>query len=150
MGPRNKPKAHPDQPAQLHTHLKGESDLYRDRRGRFYLIATIDLPEPAPVADNGFLGVDLGLANVAVTAAVISTGQATGENTKWSGTKVTKYRRRQARLRAKLQRKHTKSATRLLRKRSQKETGWMSDINHQISKNIVAEAERTGRGPSKN
>lgn len=49
-------------------------------------------------------------------------------------------------LRQKLQKKNTKSAKRLLRKRARTESRFAADVNHQISKRIVAEAERTGRG----
>jgi IS605 OrfB family transposase len=45
-----------------------------------------------------------------------------------------------------LQAKKTSSARRLLKKRRRKETRFAADVNHRISKNIVAEAERTGRG----
>jgi len=45
-----------------------------------------------------------------------------------------------------LQAKKTSSARRLLKKRRRVETGFAADINHQISKCTVAEAERTGYG----
>jgi putative transposase len=45
-----------------------------------------------------------------------------------------------------LQAKKTSSARRLLKKRRRKERRFATDVNHQISKRIVAEAERTGRG----
>ena len=49
-------------------------------------------------------------------------------------------------LRRRLQAKKTSSARRLLKKRRRKETRFAADVNHQISKSIVAEAQRTGRG----
>ena len=49
-------------------------------------------------------------------------------------------------MRRKLQKKGTKSAKRLLRKRRIKESRFSSHTNHSISKQIVATAERTGRG----
>jgi putative transposase len=55
-------------------------------------------------------------------------------------------RHRNQRLRAKLQKKGTKSAKRLLKKRRRKEARFAADVNHSISKRIVAEAKRTGRG----
>ena len=42
--------------------------------------------------------------------------------------------------------KKTSSARRLLKKRRRKEARFSADVNHQISKRIVAEAERTGCG----
>lgn len=50
------------------------------------------------------------------------------------------------RLRKRLQAKKTSSARRLLKKRRRKEARFAADVNHQISKRIVVEAERTGRG----
>jgi IS605 OrfB family transposase len=55
-------------------------------------------------------------------------------------------RTRNRELRQKLQKKNTKSAKRLLRARARREARFAADVNHQISKRIVAEAERTGRG----
>ncbi|WP_396908286.1 RNA-guided endonuclease InsQ/TnpB family protein [Mycolicibacterium sp.] len=55
-------------------------------------------------------------------------------------------RTRNRELRQKLQAKNTKSAKRLLRQRVRREARFAADVNHQISKRIVAEAERTGRG----
>ena len=44
--------------------LQGQVDLvYRD--GTFYLYATIDVPEEAPIKPTRFLGVDLGIVNIA-------------------------------------------------------------------------------------
>ncbi|GCE39484.1 mobile element protein [Rhodococcus wratislaviensis] len=40
----------------------------------------------------------------------------------------------------------TKSAKRKLKKRRRKETRYATDINHQLSKTIVAQAQRTGQG----
>ncbi|WP_217252348.1 zinc ribbon domain-containing protein [Streptomyces sp. AC602_WCS936] len=46
---------------------KGESDLVM-RDGMFFLIATIDIPEPEVSGPDGFLGVDLGIVNIATTS----------------------------------------------------------------------------------
>ncbi len=122
--------------ASLRTRAIGETDLvYRD--GKWFLYATIEAPEPQ-VTDpvNGFVGVDLGIVNIATTSD--------GDRT--AGTRLNRYRKRQARLRRRLQAKKTSSARRLLRKRRRKESRFAADVNHQISKRIVAEAERTGRG----
>ena len=62
------------------------------------------------------------------------------------GARLDRYRKRQQRLRKRLQAKKTASARRLLKRRRRKEARFAADLNHQISKRIVAEAERTGRG----
>jgi IS605 OrfB family transposase len=120
----------------LRTRKIGETDLiYRD--GKWFLHATIEVPD-AQLAEpvNGFLGVDMGIVNIATT----STGQRV------SGARLNRYRKRQARLRKRLQAKKTSSARRLLKKRRRKEARFAADLNHLISKCIVAEAERTGYG----
>jgi putative transposase len=120
----------------LRTRAIGETDLIC-RDGNWFLYATIEAPE-APLQQplNGFVGVDLGIVNIATT----SDGQCA------AGTRLTRYRKRQQRLRARLQAKKTSSARRLLKKRRRKEARFAADVNHQISKRIVAEAQRTGRG----
>jgi putative transposase len=120
----------------LQTRRVTESDLvYVDHK--WFLHATVDAPEaPLKQPANGFLGVDMGIFNIATT----STGK------KASGARLNRYRKRQARLRKRLQVKKTSSARRLLKKRRRKESRYATDVNHQISKRIVAEAERTGHG----
>lgn len=49
-------------------------------------------------------------------------------------------------LRRKLQKKGTKSAKRLMRRRRRKERRFATDVNHQISKEIVGAAQRTESG----
>ena len=107
------------------------------RDGKWFLYATIERPE-APQTDpiNGFVGVDLGIVNIVTT----SDGRSA------AGTRLNHYRKRQARLRTRLQAKKSSSARRLLKKRRRKEGRFAADLNHQISKRIVAEAQRTGRG----
>ena len=126
----------PKQLMLLRTRVIGETDLI-NRDGKWFLYATIDAPE-APFAEpsNGFLGVDMGIVNIATTS--------TGERA--SGSRLNSYRKRQLRLRKRLQAKKTSSARRLLKKRRRKEARFAADVNHQISKRIVAEAERTGHG----
>jgi putative transposase len=113
----------------------GESDLVH-RDGRWFLMATCDVPEARQYEPDGFLGIDLGIANIATT----SDGEI------MAGRTVNRYRRRQLSLRRKLQAKGTKSAKRLLKKRARKEARFARDINHCIAKKIVTEAERTSRG----
>ncbi|MGI5136049.1 RNA-guided endonuclease InsQ/TnpB family protein [Streptomyces sp. CA-106110] len=121
----------------LQQYRKGETDLI-ERDGVFYLIATCEVPEAAPYEPGGFTGVDLGIVNIATT----STGyQAAGRH-------LNRYRKQQRALRAKLQKKRTKSARRRLKERSRREQRHVKNTNHIIAKTIVTEAERTGRGLS--
>ncbi|MFE3855022.1 RNA-guided endonuclease InsQ/TnpB family protein [Streptomyces griseorubiginosus] len=128
--------ASPEQLARLALYRKGESDLlYRD--GMWFLNATCEIPEAGPNTDPaGFLGIDLGIVNIATT----SDGQIMG------GRALNRGRVRERTLRTKLQKKNTPSARRRLKKRRRKEARRAKDINHKIAKHVVAEAERTGRG----
>ena len=96
-----------DQLKVLREYREGESDLV-ERDGEFYLLATCEVPEAdlneAPV---GFLGVDLGVVNIATT----SDGEI------HAGRRLNRYRARQLKLRAKPRKRGTKSARRLLKKR---------------------------------
>jgi transposase len=117
-------------------HRKGESDLvYRD--GMWFLNATCEVPEtPLNTDPVDFLGVDLGIVNIAST----SDGEI------MAGRQINRSRVRERALRTKLRKKNTPSAKRRLKKRRHKEARRAKDINHKIAKHMVAEAERTGRG----
>jgi IS605 OrfB family transposase len=115
--------------------IRGQADLIvRDHI--FYLGVVVDVSEPPVYNAEEWLGVDLGVRNIAVD----SDGQA------WSGNQVNGMRKRNAKLRAKLQSKGTKSAKRLLKKRARKESRFAKDVNHVISKRLIAKAKDTERG----
>lgn len=72
----------------------GEADLvYRD--GKFYLYISVEFQEEPPIEAKDFLGVDLGITNIAT--------DSTGEQ--FSGEKVQRNRRRRATARKQYQRK---------------------------------------------
>ncbi|MBB4930215.1 IS605 OrfB family transposase [Lipingzhangella halophila] len=119
----------------LQQYRKGESDLI-ERDGVFYLSATCEVPEATEYEPEGFIGVDLGIANVATT----STGYRA------AGRGLNRHRRRQRALRRKLQAKATKSAKRRLKNRRRKEARHAANVNHIIAKRIVTEAQRTSSG----
>jgi len=114
---------------------QGESDLiYRD--GAFYLHAVCEVGEP-PVDDvSAFLGIDLGIKNIATDS----------DGNRYTGNHINNLRERHARLRARLQGKGTQSAKRRLQKRRRKESRFAHDVNHVIAKEIVERAKGTGRG----
>ncbi len=114
---------------------QGESDLVFIR-GEFYLFATCEIEAPEPDDVTEFLGVDLGIANIATDS----------DGERISGQHVNRVRHRNQRLRQKLQKKGTKSSKRLLKKMSGREQRFVKDVNHCISKTIVQKAKRTGRG----
>ncbi len=114
---------------------RGESDLcYID--GVFYLFAACDVEEPTRKDVTEFLGVDLGIVNLA--------SDSDGEV--FSGSKVESNRRKFEHRRRNLQKKQTKSAKRKLKKLSGKQARFQKNVNHNISKKIVQKAQDTGRG----
>ncbi|WP_031160117.1 RNA-guided endonuclease InsQ/TnpB family protein [Streptosporangium roseum] len=125
----------PGQMKLLTAYRKGESDLVL-RGGSWYLYATCEVPEPETFEPDAFLGVDLGIANIATTSDGIV----------HAGRHLNQVRHRNRRLRKRLQSKGTKAARRLLRKISGREARFAADTNHRISKTIVTEAQRTSRG----
>ncbi|MEU9466837.1 transposase [Streptomyces avermitilis] len=125
-----------EQLAVLALYRKGESDLL-ERDGMWFLNATCEVPEaPLNTGPVDFLGIDLGIVNIATT----SDGEI------MAGRGLNRTRLRERGLRTKLQKKNTPSAKRRLRRRRRKEARRARDINHKIAKHVVAEAERTGRG----
>jgi len=115
--------------------MKGQADLvYRD--GKFYLLCTADVPEP-PVAEvSAFLGVDLGIVNIATDS----------EGERHSGAQVEKHRKRHTTARKTFQRRGTKSAKRRLKKIAGRQSRYQGQVNHTISKRIVAKAKALGLG----
>jgi IS605 OrfB family transposase len=114
---------------------RGQADLvYSD--GTFYLYVTVEVPEP-PVQDvPDYLGVDLGIVNLATDSdGNVHTGEA-----------VEHKRRTYAHRRRNLQRRRTRSAKRKLKLLRRRQARYQQDTNHCISKALVCSAKDTGRG----
>jgi putative transposase len=121
--------------------IRGQADLLY-RNGTFYLACTVDAPEPPPDEPSEYLGVDLGV----ITLAATSDGELLNHTTGPKHAHVNQVRARFSRFRTKLQKKGTKSAKRLLKKRSGRERRFARDVNHCVSKAIVSTAQGTSRG----
>jgi IS605 OrfB family transposase len=113
---------------------RGESDL-AFVRGHWYLFATAEIATPEPIDVEGVLGIDLGVTNIAV--------DSDGEVHSGKAIKSVRYRHR--RLRTKLQQKGTKRSRRRLRMLAGQEYRFAKDVNHVLSKQMVAKAQRTKR-----
>jgi putative transposase len=85
--------------------IKGQADLVY-RRGKFYLLCTIEMPEGAPIEPKDVIGVDLGIVNIAT--------DSTGET--FTGEAVQRNRRRRATARKQHQRKGSRRARRKLKR----------------------------------
>jgi IS605 OrfB family transposase len=115
--------------------IKGQADLVY-RRGKWYLYCTIEMPEGTPIEPADFLGVDLGIVNIATDSG----GEA------FSGADVQRNRRRRATARKQHQRKGTRNAKRRLRKMAGRQRRFQAKVNHEISKKLVAKAKALGKG----
>ena len=113
---------------------QGETDLVYFN-GLFFLLAVCDIPDPDEQDVEDALGVDLGVTNIAAS----SDGNIHTSDT------IEKNRRKQQCLRSELQQVGTRSARRKLKKLAGRQHRFQKDINHQISKRLVVEAERTKR-----
>lgn len=114
---------------------RGQADLVY-RNGKLFLFVTVDVPDGTPIEPKAWLGVDLGIRNLAVDS----------DGTPHSGEKTLALRSRIAKLRAGLQSRGTKSAKRHLQKLRRREKRFHTHTNHGVSKSIVRKAKDTGRG----
>ena len=112
--------------------IRGQADLIL-KDGIFYLAVVVDVPEPSKSDAIGTLGIDLGIVYLATD----------NDGETFSGKQIDKVREKNAILRANLQTAGTKSAKRHLKKLSGRESRFHRDINHIISKKIVAKAKDT-------
>ncbi|MDW7733230.1 MAG: transposase, partial [Methanolobus sp.] len=113
---------------------KGQTDLIYQNK-KFYLQIVIDQPEETPANSEEFLGIDLGIVNIA----------ATPDGKLYSGEKCQEVREKYAKIKAKLQSVGTYSAKKHLRKISGRERRFKKNTNHIISKDIVRTAKDTNR-----
>jgi putative transposase len=113
----------------------GGAELIR-RENVWYLHITQTKADPERDEPTGFLGVDLGIVNLATDS----------DGTTYTGSHVERLRRWHIDRKAALQQVHTKSAKRRLKRLRRRQQRFQKDINHQISKRLVGTAKRTGRG----
>ena len=120
------------QRAELEGADTGEADLlYRD--GSYYLAITIKKLEPPPAdMSGGVLGVDLGIVEIA----------SDSEGNSYSGGRVKDCRRRLKEHRRALQKCGTNSAKKRLRNIARKQSRFVRDTDHCVSKHIVQTAMR--------
>ena len=104
--------------------------------GIFYLLVVIETPTAPPMNPKGFIGVDLGIVQIA--------SDSDGES--FSGEAVENTRRRYHALRKALQSCGSRSARRHLQRIRRNESRFRRNQNHVISKKLVEKAKDTGRG----
>lgn len=115
--------------------IKGQCDVVL-RDSKWFLLATVDLPEKPPGRVKDFLGIDLGIANVATDS----------DGNQYSGKPAERNRRKHNLQRKRLGKKNSKGAKKKLKRIAGKQSRFRRHENHCISKAIVETAKGTGRG----
>lgn len=118
-------------------YIKGEADLIC-RKGKYFLLQTIDVPDEEVKDMDEFLGVDFGLTDLAVTS----------DGKKHSAEWLNNYREKRQRIRSSVQSKGTRNSKKLLKRLSGREKTTATIQNHTISKSIVKSAKEQGKGIS--
>jgi len=116
-------------------YVKGEADLIY-KKGKFHILQTVEFPEDKVKDMDEFLGVDMGVVDI----AVLSTGE------KMSSKEINEYRIKRDKVRASLQSKGTKGAKKLLKRLAGRERNTATLINHTLSKRIVMQAKDQNKG----
>jgi IS605 OrfB family transposase len=111
----------------------GGAELIR-RDDMWYLCITQSKAAPAPDEPTGYLGVDLGIVNLA----------ADSDGETFCGAEIQRVRERRSNHRRRLQLANTRRARWRLRQNSRREHRFQKDVNHRISKALVHKA-RTER-----
>ncbi len=114
-----------------------EADLCYDRtKNQFYLAISVEVPEAPLYEAESYLGVDLGIVNIA----------ATSDGVQVPGTACEQVRQWYQDRKRTLQQVGTRSAKRRLKKLSAGENRFKKNVNHIVSKNLVTLAKDTSRG----
>ena len=114
----------------------GAAKLWYDKpKKQFFLLVSfeIEIPDPTPQTHTQVVGVDVGMRYLAVSSTT------KGASTFHSGKRVRTHANHSARLRKRLQKKGTRSATRRLVAISGRERRLKADANHRVSKLIVTQ-----------
>lgn len=123
---------------------KGQCDLVLRKDGKWLLLVTVEVPDGTRTPTTDFIGVDMGIANIA----------STSDGERISGEKIEAVRVKHFRACRSMGRKmhHSrkrrtrKNARRAMKRLGSKEARFRRDVNHVISKRLVALAKDTARG----
>jgi IS605 OrfB family transposase len=114
----------------------GAAKLWYDKpKKQFYLLVSLEIgtPDPTPETHKECAGVDVGVRYLAVTS------NTRGNHAFHSGKQVVAKANHYARLRKRLQKKGTRSATRRLVVICRRERRLKQNANHRVSKSIVTQ-----------
>ena len=131
--------------AEQFTTTARQSDLVLRKDGKWFLLVTVDVPDAIPIPVSDFIGIDLGVVNIATDS----------DGGQFSAEKVEKARRKYGDRRRKLQQaatsrsrrgKRPRALHRKLERDKAREARYKKDVNHCTSKAYVETAKGTGRG----
>ena len=133
-----------DYQAEQFGNVKLFAELVRRKDGQFFLMATVEHEPEPPLDTDDFLGVDLGVENLATDS----------DGAQHSGDDIERVRTKSQTLKQVLQSAADLAANARKRKRIRKklkrigdrEARFRRNTNHCISKRLVAKAKDTGRG----
>ena len=109
----------------------GTAKILKSGKHWFMHIAVTKTINDITVKPKNVVGIDRGLRQI------MTTYDQKGNAVFYSGKQISHKRRNYSRLRKELQSKNTKSAKRRLKQINQRESRWMNDVNHCLSKTLV-------------
>jgi putative transposase len=122
---------------------KGQCDLVLRKDGKWFLLVTVDVPDGAPIGSREFIGVDLGVINIAVD----SDGEKhTSADIEAKRVQYMTHRRQLGKATKQAKRSKRRHCHKAMSRSNQREARFRRDTNHRISKGLVAKAKDTGRG----
>ncbi|MCL0057557.1 transposase [Dehalococcoidales bacterium] len=111
----------------------------REVKGKWFLYLTVKEPTPELKGVSDVLGIDLGLAKIAVASNIEGSIFFRGDEAR---AKRQYFEQKADELKHKKDTKQAKGAWRVLKRLSGKEHRWIKDLNHKISRTIVDLAKR--------
>ena len=109
----------------------GTAKILKSGKHWFMHIAVTKTIDDITVKPKNVVGIDRGLRQI------MTTYDQKGNTIFYSGKQISHKRRNYSRLRKELQSKNTKSAKRRLKQIGERESRWMNDVNHCLSKTLV-------------
>lgn len=116
-------------------YIKGEADLLY-RKGKFFLLQCVDIPNTNIKNVSEFIGVDFGVTSIVET----------NDGIKHTDNTLSEYREKRQKVRSSIQSKRTRSSKKLLKRLSGREKTHANIVNHTIAKSIVLTAKKQGKG----
>ena len=109
----------------------GTAKILKSGKHWFMHIAVTKTIDDITMKPKNVVGIDRGLRQI------MTTYDQKGNTVFYSGKQISHKRRNYSRLRKELQSKNTKSAKRRLKQIGERESRWMNDVNHCLSKTLV-------------